>query len=270
MELISMDDGARICVERAGPTRGPVVLFAHSVGCDLTLWDGPFQTLAQRCHVIRYDSRGHGRSDAPPGDYRLDRLASDAFAVLDWAGAARADICGLSLGGSVAMALFLSVPDRIRSLILANSSARMGDPAAWQTRMDTARRDGMDAMADFAMTRFFSEAFLSTHPDTVARFRRVFASTSADGYAGCCAVLRDSDFRPDLPRIDAPTLVVTGRDDVPIPAADGEFFCRQIKNAQAVCLPTGHLSAVERPDLFSGMLEQWIERMSSPPENRPR
>lgn len=258
MTLIRMDDGVGLVAERAGPPDAPTVLFAHSVGCDLTLWDGPFETLAKRYDVIRYDARGHGRSDAPPGDYRLDRLTADALAVLDWAGVARAHVCGLSLGGTVGLSLALQAPKRIAGLVLANSSARMGTPQAWQDRMDAARRDGMEAMADFAMTRFFSEAFRRNHPQTVARFRQIFATTAADGYAGCCAVLRDSDFRLDLGRISIPVLVITGLDDVPIPPSDGELLRRQIKQSEGLSLPTGHLSAVENPSAFTSRLEEWL------------
>jgi 3-oxoadipate enol-lactonase len=265
MPLIQMNDGVRLFVERAGPLDAPSVLFAHSVGCDLTLWDGPFETLAKHYGVIRYDARGHGRSDAPPGDYKLDRLTADSLAVLDWAGVMRAHVCGLSLGGTVGLSLALQAPERIVGLVLANSSARMGTPQAWQDRMDGARRDGMEAMADFSMTRFFSQAFRQDHPQTVARFRHIFATTAADGYAGCCAVLRDSDFRSTLDRVSIPTLVVTGLDDVPIPPSDGTFMSRQIKHSQCVSLSTGHLSAVEDPDTFSSTLEEWLAGYESPP-----
>jgi 3-oxoadipate enol-lactonase len=256
--LIPMDDGVRLNVQVDGPADAPAVLFSHSVGCDLSLWDAQYAALKDRFRVIRYDHRGHGGSDVPDGDYTADRIGRDALAVMDWAGAAKVHLAGLSLGATTALQLSLIAPERLRSIILSNASARLGEAAGWQSRADAARAKGMDAMADFSMTRFFSPQFLLAQPAIVARFRQAFADTAAAGYAGCCAVLRDADFRADLHRITTRTLVIAGRDDLPTPPADAEVLAANIKGAALTILPTGHLSAIEAPDLYTARLEAWL------------
>jgi 3-oxoadipate enol-lactonase len=258
LENVTVDDGVKLRVQVDGPKAAAAVLFSHSVGCDMTLWDDQFDALRTQYRVIRYDARGHGGSDVPDGDYKLDRLRRDALAVLDWADVDRAHLIGLSLGGSTALALALRSPERLRSLVLSNASARLGTAEGWQSRMDAARADGMESMADFSMTRFFSEAFQREAPETVARFRAGFAATAAAGYAGCCAVLRDADFTPNLASITTPTLVIGGQFDRPTPPADAQLLADRIAGAQLRILPVGHLANIEAPDAYTTVLQAWL------------
>jgi 3-oxoadipate enol-lactonase len=257
-------DGVGLNVEIAGPEGAPAILFAHSVGCDLHLWDSPFAALGETYRVIRFDTRGHGGSDAPEGDYAVEQLAEDALAVLDWAGVERAVLCGLSLGGTTAQWLALHRPERLTGIVLANTAARLGTVERWEGRIQDALTGGMEALADPSMERFFSQGFHEARPDVVAQFRAAFAATPAQGYAGCCAVLRDCDFREDLGRIALPCLVVAGEEDVGTPPSDAAVLAAGIPGARSVILPTGHLSAVEAPDLFSQALAGWL-REAAPP-----
>lgn len=254
MTTIRSADGTRLNVRIDGIEHGPTVLLAHSVGCDLSLWDAQIPALAGWCRVVRYDARGHGGSDAPAGDYSIDQMGADALAVLDAADARTAHVVGLSLGGTLAQWLALHARDRLASMVLCDTAARLGTDTGWQSRIDMALSQGMAAMADLSMTRFFSDGFRTRSPEVVARFRQGFVATAAHGYAGCCAVLRDCDFRAGLDRMDVPTLVIGGREDAPTPPADAESLARGIPGAALVLLETGHLSAVEDPDGFNGAL----------------
>jgi 3-oxoadipate enol-lactonase/4-carboxymuconolactone decarboxylase len=237
-------DGVRLYWRQDGSAEKPALLLLNSIGTGMELWDGVVPLLLPAYCVIRMDQRGHGASDAPPGDYSMAMLASDAAAVLDDAGVTRAAVCGISLGGMVAMTLALSLPDRVSALIVACSSAAM-DPAAWEARAATVRAGGTAAIAEMAMGRFFSPAFRAAKPAVVETTRRALVAQTAAGYAGCCVAIRDMRLLDALPAIGTPTLVIGGTRD-----------------AQ---LPTAHLPSLEDPQ---GMAAA-IRRFLAPPDLRP-
>lgn len=260
MPFVASADGTPIHYRDEGPADAPAILFAHSVGCDHTLWDAQAAAFAGRWRVVRHDARGHGQSGAPAGPYTIEQLAADALAVMDGLGIARFHLCGLSLGGTLGQWLALEAPGRLLSLALCDTAARLGTVEGWQQRIDAALGEGMEALADGAMTRFFSEGFRARDPATVARFRCTLVETPAAGFAGCCAVLRDCDFTASIGRIAVPTLVLTGRLDVPTPPADAEVLAAGIPGAGLVLLDTGHISAVEDPQGFNRALARHLDR----------
>jgi len=262
MITVTAADGCRLNVIDEGPRDAPVIYFAHSVGCDATLWDAQAAALADRYRILRADARGHGGSDAPAGDYSPAMIGLDALEIIDALRIERVHLCGLSLGGTLGQWLALNAPDRLASLTLCDTAARLGTIEGWQARADTAREKGMAALVDMSLQRFFSPGFTDRAPEVVARFRATFLATAADGFAGCCAVLRDGDFREDLGRIATPTLVMTGREDVPTPPADSEALVAGIPGATLILLDTGHISAVEDAEGFTAALLAHVERAS--------
>lgn len=250
------DDNVGLNAEIVGPDQAPCILLMHSIGCDLTLWDPQVAALADSFRLVRFDARGHGRSDVPHGDYSAERLGRDALAVLDAAGVEQAFLCGLSLGGTTSQWLALNAPGRVDGMILANTAARIGSAEAWQARGDAALAQGMAALADTAISRFFADGFRAAEPETVAMFYRTLLSTAPEGYAGCCAVLRDADFAPELGRISVPTIVVAGRLDIPIPVIQAEALAAGIPGARLVVLEAGHLSNVEQPAAFTDAIRR--------------
>jgi 3-oxoadipate enol-lactonase len=241
----------RLNIQTGGREDAPPLLMMHSIGCDLTLWDAQAEALGQDFRVIRYDSRGHGGSEAPTGDYTVEQLGLDALSVLDSCGERTAYLCGLSLGGITATFLALTAPERVRGMLIANTGIRIGTAEAWQGRADMALRQGMAAMADTAMSRFFSEPFRAAKPETVNRFRSVLANTPPQGYAGCCAVLRDADFAGSVHKIAVPTIVIGGAMDIPTPLSGARELADAIPGARLVTLDAGHLSNVEQPAAFT-------------------
>jgi 3-oxoadipate enol-lactonase len=255
---VTASDGARLFVAEQGPCDAPALVLLHSIGCDHAMWDGQASALGRR-RIIRPDIRGHGRSDAPAGDYALDRLAEDVADVLAALDVGEAAVCGLSLGGVVAQALALKAPSRVRGLALANTAARIGSAEGWGQRAAVVRAEGLGAIADMAMARFFSDGFRAAHPETVGGFRARLVATSAAGYAGCCAALRDADLSAEVGRIAAPTLVIGGRLDVSTPPDQTRALARAIPGAAHVELAAAHLSNVEAPEAFSGALAKHLE-----------
>ena len=251
-ELAAVGDRCRLAYRLDGPVDAPVLVLSNSLGTALEMWAPQLDALAARFRVLRYDGRGHGASDAPPGAYSLDRLGRDVVELLDALGLGRVHFCGLSLGGMLGQWLAVRAPERIERLVLANTAAYMGPPAGWQARIDTVRRDGMGAVAEATMERWFTAAFRAGSPGAVAAVRDRLLATSAEGYAGCCAAIRDMDLRPTAPLVARPTLLVAGAADPSTPPERSEEIARAIgAAARVVTLPAAHLSNVERPDDFT-------------------
>lgn len=253
-------DGVRLYWRTDGEVDKPALLLLNSIGVDMGLWDRVIPYLSPRFRLLRMDTRGHGASDAPAGDYSLDELSADALSVLDAAGVQRAAVCGVSLGGMIAMTLALAAPERAQALVLACASAQM-DPAAWHARLDTVRVGGTAAIADMAMERFFSERFRRREPGVVATTRAGLLGMSAGGYAGCCAAIRDMDLAGRLGGISAPTLVISGDQDVSTPFDEhGGRIAASIAGAEVASLDTGHLPCLEAPAAFAGAVEDFLLR----------
>jgi len=239
---------------------GKPLLLLNSVGCDLTLWDAAMPYL-KGFRVLRMDMRGHGQSDAPPGDHTLDQIAADALAVLDAAGVDKAAICGLSLGGMTAMTMALKAPARVSALILACTSARM-DRQIWSTRMATVRSQGMAAIADAVMMRFFSEEFRRDHAAKVDDIRTRFLKLDAEGYAGCCAAIRDMDLLERIARITAPTRIIAGSRDEATPfEGHGGEIRKRIGHADVGTVSAGHIAPVEQPEIFAGLVTEFLAKV---------
>jgi 3-oxoadipate enol-lactonase len=255
---VTASDGAGLFVAVDGPAEAPAVVLLHSIGCDHDMWAPQVPALA-RWRTIRPDIRGHGRSDAPDGDYPLRRLADDVAELLTALGVTDAVVCGLSLGGAIAQALAVRAPSRVRGLVLANTAARIGSAQAWEQRAGVVRAEGLGAIAGMAMERFFSEDFRAAQPDVVQGFHRRLVESSPTGYAGCCAALRDADLSGEVGRIAAPTLVIGGTLDVSTPPAQTRALAAAIPGAAHTELEAAHLSNVERPEAFAAALMQHLE-----------
>lgn len=251
-------NGCRISYHVDGNPKAPVLLFSNSLGTTQELWRPQVERLSTSFRVIRYDTRGHGSSDAPPGEYTIGQLGSDAVAVLDATAVSRAHMCGLSLGGLTAMWLGIHIAERIESLTLASTGARIGRTAIWQERIEQVQAAGLAPIAEGAKSRWFTERFRAAHPDAVEHHVRMLVDGSAGGYIGCCAVLRDTDLRDEIGAIAAPTLVIGAVDDPVTPVANAELLHSRIPNAQLALLPGSHIANVEQAEAFTERLLRFL------------
>lgn len=251
-------DGCRIAWRRDGDAGRPVVILSHSLGASMAMWDDQVASLAGEFSVLRYDTRGHGASDAPAGDYSLDRLGRDVLAVMDHLGIVSARFCGLSLGGMTGQWLGVHASERIERLVIANSSAHMGPAEGWQQRIAMVREHGMAAVASAVLERWFTPAFFAADGVGVERTRAQLLATMPEGYAGCCAAIRDMDLRPIIGLIRAPTLVIAGVQDPATPADHSELIQSRIAGARLVTLDAAHLSNIEQPEAFNAALREFL------------
>jgi 3-oxoadipate enol-lactonase len=258
MDHVVVDDGRRIALRLDGPVDRPPLLLSNSLGTTFRMWDAQMPRLSEAFRVIRYDSRGHGQSDAPAGDYSIARLAADALAVLDSLHIETAAFVGLSKGGMVGQWLGAHAPERLTRLVLANTAAWMGPASAWQSRIDTVMRDGMGAITEAVLERWFTPGFRDAAPEAVAPVRDMLLATAPQGYAGCCAAIRDMDQRESLSAICTPTLVIGGLQDPATPPDKAEEIAEGVAGSRLVMLDAAHLSNIEQPEAFTAALLDFL------------
>lgn len=251
LQYITTGDGCRIAWRSDGPADAPILLLSNSLGTDMGMWQPQMAAWTQDFRVLRYDQRGHGRSDAPPGAYSLDRLGRDVVELLDVLELGPVDFCGLSLGGMIGQWLGIREPQRLRRLVLANTSSFMGPPGNWDARIELVRREGMASLAEASVERWFTGDFVAGAPASIAPITAALRATDPAGYAGCCAAIRDMDLRRTVSLIEAPTLVIGGTLDPATPPTHSELLARSVAGCEVVMLEAAHLSSVELPGAFA-------------------
>jgi len=250
--------GTRLHYRIDGERTAPALVLSNSLGTDLSMWDPQIPDLAQRFHVIRYDTRGHGESAVTPGPYTIEQLARDVLGLMDALGVERAHFCGLSLGGMTGMWLGAKQGYRIDRLVLSNTSARIPNAAAYDTRIENVRASGMSAVAPAVIERWFTPHFIASHPADVARTRGMLERCPAAGYIAACCAVRDMDQREDVKSITRPTLVIAGTHDVPTPPSEARFLVDAVAGARYIELPASHLSNIEAAPLFTAALMAFL------------
>src|SRR5262249_43647369 len=200
----------RIHYSLEGPESAPVVVFSNSLGTDYSMWDAQMPALAKKFRILRYDTRGHGESSVTPGPYAIDLLAKDVVSLLDFLHLNRVHFCGLSMGGMIGMWLGINVPERLDKLHFCGTTGKNGNVETWNTGIETVRKDGMKPIAAAAIERWFTAVFREKNPAAVAATREVLDETKPEGYAACCAAVRDFDFRDKVSGLRLPVLAIAG------------------------------------------------------------
>ena len=253
-------NATRIHYRLDGPGQGPVVMLSNSLASNLSMWDPQVPPLLEAGYrVLRYDSRGHGQSAVPKGPYSMELLCRDAVALLDRLGLDRVDFCGLSKGGMVGQMLGRHYPDRLKSLLLSSTAARMGPREVWDERIALVREQGMQAVADTTIDRWFTKAGQKRLPAEVARVREMVIDTPVEGFCACCEAIRDMNQLDGLPSIATPTLVAVGEHDPGTTVAHAEEIQQRIPEAKLQVIPdAAHFVNVEQAGAFNRMLLNFL------------
>ena len=243
---------------------GPVVVLSHALGCELGMWDGVAAALKDRYTVLRHDHRGHGRSEAVPGPYSIEMLADDVAGLIEAHAAGPVHFVGLSMGGMTAQALAAKYPQLLKSTTIANAAMYYDEAARamWAARVQTVLAQGVEAIADGALQRWFTPEFRADGTggaQRVAALRERLVNTDAAAYAASCEAVAGIDFRASNGGIQCPALVIAGTRDEATPVAMSEAIRSSIPGAQLLTLPAAHLSAVEQPAAFAGLLQRFFE-----------
>ncbi|WP_424138051.1 3-oxoadipate enol-lactonase [Roseomonas chloroacetimidivorans] len=263
--MIVEANGLRIRCEVEGDA-GPWIVFSNSLGTTLEMWDGQMDALRGRYRILRYDTRGHGGTEAPPGPYSFDDLAEDLLALMQVQGIDRAVLVGLSIGGMLAQVAALKAPRRFEGLVLCDTTSRYGPEVAdfWAARAHTALTEGLASIAETTPARWFTAGFRERRPEVVAQCQAVLRATSPQGYAGCCAAVPAIDVTDQLHGLSIPALVVVGEQDPSTTPEHARRIAEALPGAELVVLPdAAHLSNVEQPAAFNAALLAFLGRIAA-------
>lgn len=263
--IVTTDDEVRLYTRVDGAHDGPPLLLLNSLGTDLSTWDPQIPAWSVARTVLRFDQRGHGRSDVPPTPYSVERFARDALTVLDAYGVGTADLCGLSLGGLVAVWIAANEPRRVRRAVFADTAARIGSETGWRERAATVRAEGMAAVTDLILGRFFSPAFRAQGDPALDAVARMLRAAAAEGYAGSCDALATADLTELAQDVQAPSLVIVGTADEATPPSDARTLHASLAHSKLVELAgAGHLANLEHPEDFGRLVLEFLDEGADP------
>ncbi len=245
---------------------GPWLVMSHSLACNGRMWDPQLPVLARRFKVLRFDTRGHGQSEAPAGAYTLEALADDVKGMLDALGIRAAHWVGLSMGGMIGQTFALKYPGVLQSLVLADTTSRYPPEAApiWAERIRVAESQGMEPLVQPTLERWFTAAYRASHAAEVARIADMIRATPVAGYVGCSHAIPRIDLTARLAEIAVPALVIVGEQDAGTPPAMAREIRDNLPGSELVIIPSAaHLANVEQPAAFDAALSRFYDRIGA-------
>ncbi|ENV32782.1 3-oxoadipate enol-lactonase [Acinetobacter gerneri] len=249
---------AEINYQTFGDAHNPALIFSNSLGTKFSMWQTQIDYFKTNHFVICYDTRGHGQSSAPKGPYSIDQLGQDVVNLLDHLNIAKADFCGISMGGLTGQWLAINKPERFNHVTVCNTAAKIGQEQAWLDRAKLVREQGLKPIAETAALRWFTEPFIQSHAAVVDAMSNDLAAGSSEGYASCCEALAKADLREQLKTIPVPVLIVAGQQDPVTTVVDGQYMLDRIENAEMFEINASHISNVELPNDFNVALDNFI------------
>lgn len=254
--------GIQMNYELSGKKGSPVIVLSHSLASSLVMWNPQMDALNPHFQVLRYDIRGHGKSDVTPGSYTLELLAEDVIGLLDALDIDRVHFVGLSIGGMIGQSLALNHLHRLRSLALCDSASVIPQEAQpiWQERINKALSKGMEAQVDETMERWFTPSFFKQSSPMLEIIRKQILTTPVLGYIGCAEAIRKLNYLDQLSKIKIPTLIMVGEDDPGTPVSASEAMHKRLSNSNLVILPSArHLSNIEQAEAFNATLLKFLK-----------
>lgn len=252
-------NGISVSFKLEGPADAPVLMLSNSLLTDYGMWDFQVPALTQKYRLLRYDTRGHGGTQATPGPYLMQTLVADVVGLLDALGLQRVHFLGLSLGGMIAQLLASAHGDRLLSVSLCDTACRMPPESVWDERIALAKAKGTSAFVQPMTQRWLTQGYRERHPEVIEKLGAMISGTSVDGVVGCAHAIRNMDHLPILSGIKVPTLIVVGEHDQGTPVAAAETLHREIKQSRLVVIEqAAHLPNVEQTAVFNQTVEAFL------------
>jgi 3-oxoadipate enol-lactonase len=235
----------------SGPEGAPVLVLSNSLGTNLHMWDAQIPDFTKHFRVLRYDTRGHGRSSVTPGLYSIAQLSDDVLHLLDALQLSQVHFCGLSMGGMTGMFLGFHSPARFHKIVACSAAAKIGTAESWNARIEAVKKGGMKSIASTVIERWFTAPFRASHPTEVAAMQAMLENANPQGYLANCAAVRDMNLRDSLAVIKVPTLIVCGTHDPAATVAEGRYLAEHIPGSSFVELSASHISNIEAKTTFN-------------------
>jgi 3-oxoadipate enol-lactonase len=244
---------------------GPWLTMSHSLACNLHMWDPQMPVLTKKFKVLRFDTRGHGQSSAPAGDYTLEQLADDVKGLLDALKIKQTHWAGLSMGGMIGQAFALKYPGVFQSMVLADTTSRRPPDAAkmWGERIQNAQTKGMDSLVEGTLARWFTEPYRNSRKDVMQRIGNDIRRTPVAGFVGCCHAISKVDYLDRLKEIKVPTLVMVGEHDHGTPPEAARVIQQNLPGSELKILASAaHLSNIEQAEEFNKAMTAFLDRVA--------
>ena len=255
-------NGIEVNYELHGKQGAPWLALSHSLACSVRMWDPQIAALKDSFRILAYDTRGHGGSEAPRGEYTLEQLADDLYFLLKGLKISKTHFCGLSMGGMIGQTFALKYPGVFQTLTLADTTSRYPAEAwpLWQERIKTAESKGMAPLAQPTLERWFTEPFRKSNPAAVDAIRKLILATPVAGYVGCCHAIPKINLSARLKEIKCPVQVIVGADDPGTPVSMAREIHDNAPGSKLVVLPqAAHLANLEQPEGFSRALAEFLK-----------
>jgi len=254
-------NGIQVTYRFDGQDDAPVVMLSNSLMSNHTMWDPQMSELTQSFRVLRYDTRGHGDTDAPSGPYSIKLLAEDAVALLDSLNIDKVHFAGLSMGGMIGQYVGANFSDRLHSLLLCDTASEMPTLEMWNERIATAQEQGITGLLDGTLKRWFTAPFLENDKTAVEKVAHMIRTTDAGGYISCASAVRDMSQTSILSKIDVPTIIIVGEDDPACTVEQSKVLEQHIKGAELVVIKNAaHLSNIEQIEAFNTAMMSFLSK----------
>lgn len=248
----------RLNYQTFGNQSKPALVFSNSLGANYTMWQAQIDALQDEFYLICYDTRGHGASNTPKGEWQIADLADDVLGLLSHLNISKANFCGVSMGGLLGQYLAIYHGDTFGHIIVSNTAAKIGQSQAWLDRIALIKDKGLQPIAETAARRWFTDEFIQDNPSLIDKLSQELAVGSSDGYAKCCAILANTDLRTDIAKATVPMLVVAGEHDPVTTVADGKYIVNTVPQAQLATIDASHIANIEQADDFNRLVRQFL------------
>jgi 3-oxoadipate enol-lactonase len=262
MASMIVANGIRMGYALEGPADAPVVMLSNSFLTDLHMWDPQMSAFTRKYRILRYDTRGHGDTEATPGPYSMSLLIADVVALLDALGIAKVNFVGLSMGGMIGQLFASQHPDRLLSLTLCDTACQMPPESLWNDRIRLAMMEGVPAFVKPMTERWLTDRYRKEQPATVAMIGAMIVRTQVDGLIGCAHAIKTMNHADILPHIGTRTLIVVGEEDTGTPVSASQFLHDEIKDSQMVVIAKAkHLPNFEQSEIFNRTVLDFLGRV---------
>jgi len=244
---------------------GPWLTMSHSLACNLHMWDPQMSVLTKKFKVLRFDTRGHGQSSAPAGEYTLEQLADDLKGLLDALKIKQTHYAGLSMGGMIAQAFALKYPGVFQSMVLADTTSRRPPNAGqmWGERIQNAQTKGMGALVQGTLERWFTEPYRNSRKDVMEKIGNDIRNTPVNGFVGCCHAISKVDYLDRLKEIKVPALIIVGEQDHGTPPEAARVIQQNLPGSELKIIPSAaHISNVEQAQMFNDSMLGFLNRVA--------
>lgn len=244
-------NGAEIHYQWIDNQQEDTIVFSNSLGTNLTMWKKQIEDFSQEYNILLSDTRGHGKSEVTSGEYNVELLGNDVLALTKELGIEQFHFCGLSMGGLIGQWLAINGGERVQKIIQCNTAVKIGNKQAWNERIKTVKKNGLESIANATPKKWFTDSFLDKKKEEVEIIVNYFLKNSPEGYAANCAMVRDANFTKNIEQTNKKVLIIAGSQDPVTTVSHAQFLVENIKHAKLHIIEAKHLSAFEKPKEFN-------------------